>query len=944
MYLTSPDETRVDFIYNAPFFTYSENSVYGGTVTITFDDNAAAQVGGPAPTSGTFRPEEPLSNYVGENPLGIWTLTVGDSLAGDPVCFYDFSLTVNAEQPPRVDDQTFSVPEDSPNDTSVGIVAAVDADPDDKLSYAVTGGSGAAVFDVDVLTGEITVADEAQLTDPGSGTPSSFTLNVTVTDSAALIDTAVITINVNNVNDSPVITEGAGPIAVTMDEDGSPTAFSLTLNATDEDGDTLAWSIDTQGSNGTASATSPGNASTIGYTPTANYNGSDSFVVLVDDSNGGTDLITVNVTIDPVNDDPDAVDDTPTVTEDSIGNTLDVLTNDTDAPDSGETLNITAVGATNNGGTAIIDNDTILYTPAPDFNGTETFTYTISDNNGGSDTATVTVTVTSENDPPIITESDPATVNMSEDSNPNPFSLTLNATDTENDDLTWSIQTQASNGTAGLGGSNPSNSMDINYAPALNYNGSDSFVVAVSDGNGGTDTITVNVNISAQNDLPDAVDDGYTVDENSTDNVLLVLDNDTTPDSGETLTITAVDNPTTQNGQATISGSTILYTPQAGYVGTDTFEYTITDGNNRFDTATVTITVRDVNEFPIITEGASINAADMDEDGTPTAFTPLTLNATDGDGDDLTWSIFDQGNIGTASITGSNPGNSMGITYVPNANMNGADSFVVRVSDGRGGTDDITVSVTIDPQNDNPDAEDDTFSVNEQSSNNTLTPLTNDTIFPDSGETLMITAVGTPDNGGSVTINSNTELIYTPLSTFTGTEVFTYTIGDGNGGSDTATINVSVDDVNFPPIITQGASTNVTMSEDGSPTAFSLTLNATDPDGNTLTWSIQSQAGYGTATASGTGTSKSINYTPTANYNGSDSFVVQVSDGFGGLDSITVNVTISSVNDAPVAVNDSASTSPETAVVINVLNNDTDLENDSLTITAVTQGSKGSVS
>src|SRR6185295_7086061 len=90
--------------------------------------------------------------------------------------------------------------------------------------------------------------------------------------------------------------------------------------------------------------------------------------------------------------------------------------------------------------------------------------------------------------------------------------------------------------------------------------------------------------------------------------------------------------------------------------------------------------------------------------------------------------------------------------------------------------------------------------------------------------------------------------------------------------------------VNDPPIITQGNTTTVNMSEDSSPTAFSLTLDATDLDGNTLTWSISSPAGHGTANASGIGLSKAIGYTPAANYNGSDSFVVQVADGQGGSD------------------------------------------------------------
>jgi VCBS repeat-containing protein len=102
------------------------------------------------------------------------------------------------------------------------------------------------------------------------------------------------------------------------------------------------------------------------------------------------------------------------------------------------------------------------------------------------------------------------------------------------------------------------------------------------------------------------------------------------------------------------------------------------------------------------------------------------------------------------------------------------------------------------------------------------------------------------------------------------------------------------------PVITEGVSTAVTMSEDGSPAAFDLTLHAPDLiTDNTLTWSINNPAGHGTATASGAGDSQAIGYLPNANYNGSDSFGVQVSDGNGGLDTIVVNVTVNPVNDAP---------------------------------------------
>lgn len=103
----------------------------------------------------------------------------------------------------------------------------------------------------------------------------------------------------------------------------------------------------------------------------------------------------------------------------------------------------------------------------------------------------------------------------------------------------------------------------------------------------------------------------------------------------------------------------------------------------------------------------------------------------------------------------------------------------------------------------------------------------------------------------------------------------------------------------FPPVIAGDSVTNVVMSEDSTPVPFSLTLNASDSDGDPLTWSVSTNALHGTATASGTGASKAVSYMPIANYSGADSFSVQVSDGQGGTDTITVNVTIQPVNDAP---------------------------------------------
>ena len=932
---TGPENTPLMVVVPGVLGNDSDEDVPADTLTAVLDSNAAnGNVALNPDGSFTYTPNPQF------NGPDSFTYHVNDGSDDSNIATVSLNITGVNDPPTANDDNGGTTDEDSVLNVPATGVLTNDTDPEmDALTVTTFDAASAQGAAVSVnpdgsFSYDPTGVGSLQALAVGDSTTDSF--NYTASD-GSLSDSATVTITVNGINDAPMITEGIS-VTVNMDEDGNPTPFSLTLNATDVDmGDTISWSISAGASNGVASATGTGTSKAIGYTPNPSYTGTDSFDVQISDGNGGVDTITVHVNIAPQNDPPDAVDDTPTVNEDSVNNTLDVLANDSILPDTGETLTITAVGATNNGGTAVNNTTDITYTPATNFFGTEVFTYTIGDGNGGFDTATVTVTVLSQNDDPIITEGISTTVNMDEDSTPTAFSLTLNATDIDSSTLTWDIASGAAQGVASASGTGASKA--IGYTPNPNYNGTDSFVVRVSDGDGGQDMITVNVNIAPQNDDPDAVDDTPTVNEQSVNNTLNVLGNDTdAPDTGETLTITAVGTPD-NGGVVTNTGTAITYTPDSAFIGTEVFTYTIGDGNGGFDTATVTVTVQDVNFPPIITEGISTTVS-MDEDGTPTAFS-LTLNATDSDGDSpLTWSIASGASHGVASATGN--GLSKVIGYTPGANYNGTDSFIVQVSDNNGGTDTIIVNVNIAPQNDPPDAVDDTPTVNEDSVNNTLDVLNNDTDAPDSGETLTITAVGATNNGGTA-INNATDITYTPAANFFGTEVFTYTISDGNGMFDTATVTVNVQTQNDDPIITEGISTTVDMDEDGIPTAFALTLNVTDIDSSTFTWSISSGASNGVASASGNGASKAIGYTPNANFNGSDSFVVQVQEEHGGIDTITVNVNIAPINDDPDAVDDSVNTPMDTAVTIDVLANDNDLDMDSLTITNVTNGSNGTV-
>jgi PKD repeat protein len=174
--------------------------------------------------------------------------------------------------------------------------------------------------------------------------------------------------------------------------------------------------------------------------------------------------------------------------------------------------------------------------------------------------------------------------------------------------------------------------------------------------------------------------------------------------------------------------------------------------------------------------------------------------------------------------------------------------------------------------------------------------------------TVVVTVARTA-GADSISIQSGSNLVFTAgnwrtnqtvtVAASAGVTNGTATITCSAAGLPSVAVTAIVDRL---PVIAEGASVDVTMDEDGAPTAFARTLNATDAEGDTLTWSISSAPGHGSASASGTGGSKVIGYIPTADYNGPDSFVVQVADGRAGPDTITVNVTIQPVNDAPTAV------------------------------------------
>jgi hypothetical protein len=364
--------------------------------------------------------------------------------------------------------------------------------------------------------------------------------------------------------------------SVTTNEE---TAVAITLTAESANANPLTYTIVSGPSHGGLSGTGANRT----YTPDLNYFGSDSFTFKVNDGVNDSNTSTVTITVNNVEDAPDAVDDTPTIAEDSGANVINVLGNDTDVDN--DTLTVTAVtqgshgSVTNNG-------PSVSYTPNSNFFGTDTFTYTISDGNGGTDTATVNVTVTNVEDAPDAVDDAPT---IAEDSGANVINVLGNDTDVDNDTLTVTAVTQGSHGSVA------NNGTSVSYTPNSNFFGTDTFTYTISDGHGGTDTATVNVTITNVNDAPVATNDNYVTNSNTTLNVAApgVLSNDNDID-GPSLSAVYVAASGPSHGTLSLSGNgSFSYAPSANYSGPDSFSYRAFDGSDYSNVATVTITVND---------------------------------------------------------------------------------------------------------------------------------------------------------------------------------------------------------------------------------------------------------------------------------------------------------------------------------------------------------------
>ncbi|KPA15345.1 hypothetical protein MHK_004448, partial [Candidatus Magnetomorum sp. HK-1] len=296
----------------------------------------------------------------------------------------------------------------------------------------------------------------------------------------------------------------------------------------------------------------------------------------------------------------------------------------------------------------------------------------------------------------------------------------------------------------------------------------------------------------------------------------------------------------------------------------------------------------------------------MDEDSLPIPFN-LTLNATDADNDPIIWTVLSNASHGTASVSGT--GSKKNILYTPNNNYSGSDIFRIQISDALGGIDKLTVSITINPRNDPPVNTvipeisgiyhvGETLAVNSGTWNDNIDKYPGALYYSyqwqraDDVYGANITSIGSNQNY-TISFEDNAHYIRAQITATDNSEGLPLT---QSTAIHTAWTFVS----NIAPVFTETSPQSITMDEDSLPIPFSLILNATDSDDDPIIWSILSNASHGTATVNGTGISKSILYTPVNNYNGTDTFSIQISDGLGGKDTLSVNLNINPRNDPPI--------------------------------------------
>lgn len=807
-----------------------------------------------------------------------------------------------------------------PNSTVVDGVAQTDAAGDDRTRYVTT-----PKGHIETFLGAGATSTSGGVIPMSSGAAQHLvTFRVTVdadaTHGQELTNAAVLTYRGQTTNASassatnavisPVVTAGLGgnfppdatPHVLTFTP--TPGARTVTIpvlaDDTDPENDPLTVVGVTDAAGGDVTVHADG---TLTYAPRDDVAGRDVFTYTIQDTAGNRSTAAVQVEV--VNTAPVAGPDALSARGATATDvTATLLANDTDA--NGDALVVRSAGpASAQGGTVGVVGGVVTYTARPGFRGTDTFTYVVEDARGGRDTGTATVTVT--NNAPVAVADAYAT----------PTGTTVavavlgNDTDLDGDPLAAQLVSGPANGSLTLNANGTGS-----YTPLPGYAGTDSFTYRTVDGQGGTSGVaTVTLTVDGR---PVAVDDARATTHLVPVDVP-VLANDTDPEDGA-LTVTGVTTPA--HGTAVVgAGGVVTYTPAAGWAGVDTFDYTVSDGRST-DTGTVTVTT--ANAAPVAHPDAVSTATDTTVTGVDVLGNDTDVNVAAGvPGQALavTGATADHGATVTVAPDGT-------LEVTPATGFSGTVTVTYALADGAGGTADGTLTVTV--LNGAPTAAPDGPVTTPTDTPVLVDVLANDT-DPNPADTLVVApgsltapVDGAGDVRGAVAIEAG-QVRYTPPTGWSGTVTFTYEVADGQGGTVTGTAVVVV--ANAAPVAVDDAASTPTG------TAVTVDVLADDTDANIPGTDQELRVTAATADRGATvvvNPDGALTVTPAAGSKGVVTVTYTVTDGAGGTDDGVLRVTVG--NAAPVARPDTATTPYATPVAVDLLDDDTDANGDTLTV------------
>jgi VCBS repeat-containing protein len=545
--------------------------------------------------------------------------------------------------------------------------------------------------------------------------------------------------------------------------------------------------------------------------------------------------------------------------------------------------------------------------PVAGFAGATGFTYTITDADGDTATATVTVNFGVAANLPPIAGAD--AFSGAEDA-----AITGNVLDNDVDASPLSAVLETGPASAASFTLNANGS--FTYVPLANFNGTDSFTYRAFDGALSSALTTVMLTVTPVNDLPTAGNGVLSVAEDSAATTVDLLALLGAADVEGPLSLVSVE--ATSLGLAVVNADgTYQFTPAANANGTDTLDVVISDGVAQI-TRTLALTVTPVNDAPVATDDTG---ATTFETPVALAITQLLANDTDQDGDTLALTAVAAGTGGAVVIQGGN------VVFTPAAGFSGQASFTYTVSDGQGSLDTATVVVTVQPNAQLPPVGVDDEGSGAEDTAITGNVLDNDT---DANADLLTAVVAGLPAHGTLVLAADGSFTYTPNANFSGTDSFTYRPHDGSGPGNLTTVRLVVTPVNDAPTATNAVL--LTNEDTGFSGNLLALLGATDIDGDDLDIAAIGTTALGSFTVNQeTG---DFSFTPTANANGVGSVNVTITDGTASV-TATLQLNISAVNDAPVALAETYASVAGQALVVaaagGVLANDTDIDGPALT-------------